>query len=170
MKKFIFVCLFIFVGFVSSQVYAWETIRDDAWNELRELHAEYLGGPNRTSHATTEKWIAQDMNRWLRQKQTEYREKKQKLEQENESLRKPSRCDTSVKSIVDENARLKTKVAELEKSNNDLDKKLSTSTTLSKITGSILGLIVAALLGIVLIKKCQSKKLPKEIKETIAKS
>ena len=168
MKKFIFVCLFIFVGFVSSQVYAWEAIGDDAWNELRILHAEYLGQPNYTEHDTTKKWIAQDMNTWLKKKKNEYEGRIRTLEKENQELLKNSTNTPTGEDDSNTGASVIEQNQHLTKANNELENKFNCCKIERNIAYSVIAIILVLFIAFILIKKCQAKKLPKVIEEAIA--
>ena len=170
MKKFIFVCSFIFVGFISSQVYAWETVGGDAWNELRLLHAQYLGKYNYTTHATTNKWIAQDMNRWLTKKKNDYENKISELKRINDGLSKQIKnlsgtlngndSSNATTNITEQNQQLKS-------DNIELKNNFNRCKTERDIAYSVIAIILVLVIVFILIKKCQAKKLPKVIEDAI---
>ena len=187
MKKFIFVCLFIFVGFVSSQVYAGWEIADtksqkiigiDSWKQLRILHAEYLGKNNYTGHGTTDKWIAQDMNRWLSDQRNEFERKISDLKRENTCLKNKNKKlnntlngdgdnsnrdgdGTMGKNIIEQNQSLR-------EENSNLKDELDCCKNRNIIAYSIIGIILVLFIAFILIKKCQAKKIPQGIEEAIA--
>lgn len=170
MKKiFAIIVLILAVGNISTLL-AGEYLEDAAWLQLRELHAKCLGRENDMTHGETEMWIAQNMNKWLREKHEKFARIISDLKSENNRLKTGNAKLTqtlkgddndSDETIIEQNQRLKGE-------NSNLKDELECCKTLNNIAYSIIGIILVLFIAFILIKKCQAKKLPEPIKKSIA--
>lgn len=177
MKKiFAIIVLMLAVGNISTLL-AGEYLEDAAWLQLRELHAKHLGRENDMTHGETEMWIAQNMNKWLREKHeklariiSDLKSENNRLKTGNAKLTQTLKGDDndSDETIIEQNQRLKGENSNLKGENSNLKDELECCKTLNNIAYSIIGIILVLFIAFILIKKCQAKKLPEPIKNSIA--
>ena len=140
MKK-IFATLILMATIVNtSPLFAGKCLGDAAWLEMRILHSKYLERPNNMTHDETEMWIAQNMNRWLENRQNNHISE---LERENKNLKK------QIQEIY------------------DIENNFNRYKIERNIAYSVIAIILALFIVFILIKKCQAKKLPKVIEDAI---
>lgn len=172
MKK-IFATLILMATIVNTlPLFAGEYLEDAAWTEMRILHSEYLERPNNMTHGETEMWIAQQMNKWLKEKQNEYKGRIRTLEEENRKLRTENstryRTLSGNTQTGEDDSNTGASVIELKKANNELENKFNRCKIERNIAYSVIAIILMLFIAFILIKKCQAKKLPKVIEEAIA--
>ena len=127
---------------------------EKAWAQLRELHAIYLMHENNTTHHETERWIAEEMLKWLESKKKEYTQE----------------IDNQKKRVTTLENQSKSTYQDLRTENSQLKNELDDCKMWNIIAYSIIAMIAMLFSAFILIKKCQSKKVPEKIIEEVTKS
>ena len=156
MKKLFTIVIFMAaIGSTSILFAAGERLGSQAWGQMRELHAQYLGRQNTMSYGETKDWIAQRMLSWLDGRNKKYEKCIQDLEEEVKKLKEASRVPCSTCSAL----------PQLKAENLQLNNELIRCKMWRNIAISVIAIILMLFIAFILIKKCQAKKVPKSIED-----